>query len=76
MRSIFIMPIKIGKKKYRTFAGAKKAVARKGIKNPAAYVATVERLQGRNPRTGKKVKGLAAKTRRKQRSKSKGRKKK
>lgn len=63
------MPIKIGKKKYKTFASAKKAAARKGIRNPAAYVATVERLQGRNPRTGKKVKGLAAKTRRRQKAK-------
>ena len=66
------MPVRIGKKRYKNFASAKKAVARKGIRNPAAYVAQVERLQGRNPRTGKKVKGLAAKTRRK----AKGRKKK
>jgi hypothetical protein len=65
------MPVKIGKKKYKSFAGAKKAAAKKGIKNPAAYVATVERLQGINPRTGRKVKGLAAKTRRKQTGKKK-----
>lgn len=60
------MPLKLGKKKFANFAKAKKAVAGKGIKNPAAYVAQVERLQGVDPRTGKKVKGLAAKTRKKQ----------
>lgn len=69
------MPVKLGKKKFKSFAGAKKAVAKKGIKNPAAYVAQVERLQGIDPRTGKKVKGLAAKTRRKA-SKGKTKKKK
>jgi lipoate-protein ligase A len=65
------MPVRMGKKKFKTFAAAKKAVAKKGIKNPAAYVAQVERLQGRDPRTGKKVKGLAAKTRRKAKKKKK-----
>lgn len=63
------MPVRLGKKKYKSFAAAKRAVAKKGIRNPAAYVAQVERLQGRNPRTGKKVKGLAAKTRRKRAAK-------
>lgn len=68
------MPLKLGKKKFANFASAKKAVAGKGIKNAAAYVATVERLQNKDPRTGKKVKGLGAKTRRKQ-AKRKGKKK-
>jgi hypothetical protein len=71
-------PVRLGKKKYKTLKSAASAVAKKkGIskERASAYVATVERLQGRNPRTGKKVKGLAAKTRRKQ-GKAKKRKKK
>lgn len=65
-------PVRLGKKRYKSFASATKAIAKKkGIskERAAAYTATVERLQGRNPRTGKKVKGLAAKTRRRQKAK-------
>lgn len=68
------MPVKIGKKKYKGLKSAATAVAKKkGIskERAAAYVATVERLQGIDPRTGRKKKGLAAKTRRKQTRKKK-----
>jgi hypothetical protein len=52
------MPVKLGKKKYETFSGASAAVQKKkGIsKNRAnAYVATMERNQGTEPRTGKRT---------------------
>lgn len=39
------MPIKMGSKTYKTFAGAVRAVARKGVRNPKAYVATIERKE-------------------------------
>jgi len=42
------MPIKLGKKKYKTFSGAVKAIQKKkGLskKRASAYVATVDRLQ-------------------------------
>jgi hypothetical protein len=43
------MPVKMGKKKYKshgTAVGAlKRKKGKKGIKNPDAYVATVERAQ-------------------------------
>lgn len=68
------MPLKLGKKKFASFAAAKKAVAGKGISNPAAYVAAIERAQGRDPRTGKKIKRVPTSTQRKR--KRKGRKKK
>jgi hypothetical protein len=52
--------IKIGKgkkaKKQKSFKGAVKSAAAKGIKNPKAYVATIERNMGINPRTGAKLK--------------------
>jgi hypothetical protein len=52
--------IKIGKgkraKKHKSFSGAVRSAAAKGIKNPKAYVATIERNMGIEPRTGKKVK--------------------
>lgn len=59
------MPIKLGKKKFKSFAGAKKAVAKKGIRNPAAYVAAIERAQGVDPRTGKKIKRVPTSKQRK-----------
>jgi hypothetical protein len=49
----------LGKKKYKSFKGAAAAVAKKkGIskERAAAYVASVERKQGIEPRTGKKIK--------------------
>jgi hypothetical protein len=42
------MPIKIGKRKYKSFKGAQKAVAKKkgiSMKRAGAYVATVDRAQ-------------------------------
>jgi len=39
------MPIKLGSKTYKTFAGAVRAVSKRGIRNPKAYVATIERKQ-------------------------------
>lgn len=53
------MPVKLGKKSYKNFASAKEAVKKnKGIsdKRASAYVASVERAQGKDPRTGKKTK--------------------
>ena len=58
---IFIlkMPVNLGKKSYKNSEGAKEAVKRdKGLseKRASAYVASVERAQGKDPRTGKKIK--------------------
>ena len=53
------MPVKLGKKKYKTFGTAAKAVAKKkGIskKRAAAYVATVERAKGNLPGKSRKRK--------------------
>ena len=52
------MPVKLGKKSYKNFASAKKEVKKsKGLsdKRASAYVASVERAQGKDPRTGKKI---------------------
>jgi hypothetical protein len=66
------MPVKLGKKKFKSFAGAKKAVAKKGVKDPAAYVAAIERAQGIDPRTGKKIKRVPTSKQKKGTKKSKG----
>ncbi len=53
------MPVKLGKKTYETFSGASAAVQkRKGISKDRAnaYVTSVERKQGIEPRTGKRTK--------------------
>jgi hypothetical protein len=53
------MPIRMGKKKYKSFSTAKKAIKKKkGLsdKRAAAYVAAVERKQGIDPRTKKHIK--------------------
>jgi hypothetical protein len=53
------MPIKLGKKKYEKFSDASAAVQKKkGIPKDRAnaYVASVERKQGIEPRTGKRTK--------------------
>lgn len=53
------MPVKLGKKSYKNFASAKEAVKEnKGISDEraSAYVASVERAQGKDPRTGGKTK--------------------
>jgi hypothetical protein len=45
------MPVKLGKKSYKNFAGAKKAVKEsKGLsdKRASAYVASIERAQGKD----------------------------
>ena len=58
------MPVRMGKKRYKSFGGAAAAIAKKkGIskERAAAYVAAVERKQGRNPRTGKKERGVKKK---------------
>ena len=50
------MPVKMGKKSYKNFASAREAVKRsKGLseKRASAYVAAVERAQGKDPRTKK-----------------------
>ncbi len=52
------MPVKLGKKSYKNFASAREAVRKsKGLseKRASAYVAAVERAQGKDPRTGKKT---------------------
>lgn len=44
------MPIKLGKKKYKTFSGAKRAIMKKrglSAKRAAAYVATIDRKQNK-----------------------------
>ncbi|MFZ0893841.1 MAG: hypothetical protein WAZ77_04990 [Candidatus Nitrosopolaris sp.] len=51
------MPVKLGKKKYEKFSDASAAVQKKkGISKDRAnaYVASVERKQGIEPRTAKK----------------------
>jgi hypothetical protein len=53
------MPVKLGKKKYEKFSDASAAIQKKkGISKDRAnaYVATVERKQGIDPRTGKGTK--------------------
>jgi hypothetical protein len=53
------MPVKLGKKSYKNFEKAKEAVKKnKGLpdKRASAYVAAVERAQGKDPRTGNKIK--------------------
>ena len=50
------MPVKLGKKKYEKFSDASAAVQKKkGISKDRAnaYVASIERKQGIEPRTGK-----------------------
>jgi hypothetical protein len=52
------MPVRLGKKKYKSFKGAQRAIAKKkgiSMKRAAAYVASVERAMGRNPRTGRRL---------------------
>jgi len=53
------MPVKLGKKSYKSFDNAKKAIKKKkGLSNKraSAYVAAVERAQGKDPRTGRSIK--------------------
>lgn len=53
------MPVRLGKKSYKNFEKAKEAVKKnKGLsdKRASAYVAAVERAQGKDPRTGNKIK--------------------
>ena len=62
------MPVKLGKKSYKNFASAKEAVKKsKGLseKRASAYVAVVERAQGKDPRTGKKIQKRKTSARRK-----------
>lgn len=61
----------MGKKKFANFAAAKKAVAGKGIKNPSAYIAAIERAQGKDPRTGKKIKRVPTSKQKKAKGKKK-----
>jgi len=59
------MPVKLGKKKYKKFSDASAAVRKKkGISKDRAnaYVASVERKQGIEPRTGSSTKKTKAKT--------------
>jgi hypothetical protein len=53
------VPVKLGKKKYEKFSDASVAVQKeKGISKDRAnaYVASIERKQGIEPRTGKRTK--------------------
>lgn len=66
------MPVKLGKKSYKNFASAKNAIKKSKAlsdKRASAYVASVERALGKDPRTGKKTtkrkKGRASTQRRK-----------
>lgn len=57
--AIFILKMPVGKKSYKNSEGAKEAVKRDkrlSEKRASAYVASVERAQGKDPRTGKKIK--------------------
>ena len=52
------MPVKLGKQKFKKFSDASAAIQKKkGISKDRAdaYVATVERKQGIEPRTGTKI---------------------
>lgn len=65
------MPVKLGKKSYKNFASAKEAVKKsKGLseKRASAYVASVERAQGKDPRTGKKIAKRKTSTQRRKRN--------
>jgi hypothetical protein len=58
------MPVKLGKKKYEKFSDASAAIQKKkGISKDRAnaYVASVERKQGIEPRTGKRTKNTTSK---------------
>jgi hypothetical protein len=62
------MPVKLGKKKYEKFSDASAAIQKKkGISKDRAnaYVASVERKQGIEPRTGKNINKTKATKRRK-----------
>ena len=62
------MPVKLGKKKYEKFSDASAAIQKKkGISKDRAnaYVASVERKQGIEPRTGKNIKKTKTTKRRK-----------
>jgi hypothetical protein len=62
------MPVKLGKKKYEKFSDASAAIQKKkGISKDRAnaYVASVERKQGIEPRTGKNINKTKAIKRRK-----------
>jgi len=71
------MPVKMGKKSYKTFGKARSAIMRKkGLskKRAAAYVATVEmRRTGKSPRTGKPIKRSKLKRLRSKRTRGKRR---
>jgi len=59
------MPVKLGKKKYEKFSDASAAIQKKkGISKDRAnaYVASVERKQGIEPRTGRKKSKTKSKT--------------
>jgi hypothetical protein len=58
------MPVKLGKKKYEKFSDASAAIQKKkGISKDRAnaYVASIERKQGIEPRTGKRKKTKTSK---------------
>ena len=66
------MPVKLGKKKYEKFSDASAAIQKKkGISKDRAnaYVATVERNQGIEPRTGKKTANTSSRSKAKTTSK-------
>jgi hypothetical protein len=63
------MPVKLGKKSYKNFEKAKEAVKknkRLSDKRASAYVAAVERAQGKDPRTGNKIKKRNTRAQRKE----------
>ena len=68
------MPVKIGGKKFKKFKGAAKSIAKKkgiSIERAQAYTAAVERAQGKDPRTGKKIKKVPTSKQRKSKRKKK-----
>ncbi len=60
------MPIKFGKKKYKSFSSAVGAIRRKkGLSKSraSAYVAAVETAQGRDPRTHRRIRRVPTRRR-------------
>jgi uncharacterized OsmC-like protein len=68
------MPVKMGAKKYKKFGSAAKAIAKKKgipLERAKAYVAATERAQGKDPRTGKKIKRVPTSKQKKTKRKKK-----
>ena len=58
VQHVINMPVKLGKEKFEKFSDASTAIQKKKAiskERADAYVATVERKQGIEPRTGEKI---------------------